>query len=1126
MTDRLLTPSKITAWLDCAHYLTLKHQVDAGALDVETAGFGSLAQLLVEKGLQHEADCQVEYRRRGLDVFEVPIRGNGESFSDWVDRVGNPLDLGHGVIYQMPFIHHGVRGMADFLVRVDDPEAGTCAYEPVDAKLARSEGKPGHVLQLCFYADALEAMTGSPPKRIHLWLGSGTTESLFTEEFRPYWRRLRSQLALVLDDDEEPADTLPEPCAHCEFCEFQPTCTGEWRDSDSLIYVAGLRGADQLRLEEAGVETLAELAVRGDPVDDIPPERLERLVEQAALQAAARAHEDQPPPYEIIEPTDDPTWGRGFELMPAPDGGDVFLDFEGDPFWRADAGLFFLFGLIFHSHEGDWSYRAFWAHHQDDEAAATRDLIDFLADRRRTFPDMHVYHYNHTERSALERLTADYGMGEATLTALVETGFFVDLYPVVRNAVQMGTAFYGLKDLEAVTGYVRGHDIDQGSAAVVEYEEYMADHDEGHLGRIAAYNEDDVRSTLALRDWLVARRPVLEWRAPRLEAEEVNPELEAQVEALHAYGPETPEHLLGDLLGYWWRELRAHTAHQLAKTMADAPILLEDPEVIAGLCHQGPVERFGKKGKSLKWGGVRFQFPDQAVSAAFDADRSPGVLYPAHDGAVGYAEVDHVDAESQELVLTWDQRSQDLGVVPSAIVINGWVRPAPKPAALGELAARVLDPDEGPPNGVSLALLRRDFPRFKDDQGPTGGRFADDVESILEWVEHLDHSYVAIQGPPGTGKTFRGAHIAHRLITRGKRVGIMAMSHGAIDNLLAEIIKVFDEEGDRNKLHCIRKDDVPDDGGPQGVEYTGSNDRCADEEFNLVAGTAWLFSNKAMKESPVDVLMIDEAGQLALADALAASQSAHNLILLGDPLQLPQVTQASHPGGGGLSVLEHVLGEETTMPPARGVFLRETRRMHPDVCRFISDQIYEGRLVSHPSCAIQSTGFGTGLRWLAADHADRSTECEEEAELVVAEISRLMGATWTDQHGHSAPLGVGDFMVVAPYNDQVHLLRDYLHGDPRTRGVMAGTVDKFQGREAAVVLFTMTTSSAEDMPRGAEFLFSRNRLNVAISRARCLAYLVCTEEILNSRARDVEGMRLISTLCSFVEHCTPPARVP
>ncbi len=1120
MADRLLTPSKLTAWLDCAHFLNLRHQVDVGTLTIDPPGFGSLAHLLVEKGNQHEEDCLAAYRSEGLDVFEVPGRDRGEPFADWVDRIGNPLDSGHDALYQMPFIHEGIRGIADFLVWVDDPDPDYCVWEPVDAKLARSEAKPGHVLQLCFYAEALEALTGHPPKHIHLWLGSGKTESLLTEEFQPYWRRLRTQLIALLDEDSADRETSPEPCAHCAFCEFQETCTKEWRDSDSLIYVAGIRSAERASLEAAGVDTLAQLAVQAGPIDSLPSERLSRLVEQATLQAEARVEEQVPPPVAIIERSEDTTWGRGFELMPKPDEGDVFLDFEGDPFWRADVGLFFLFGLIVRSDEGNWDYRAFWAHDEDEESEATRHLIEILSERRQTFPDMHVYHYNHTERSALERLTAEHGVGEAALTALIETGFFVDLLPVVRNSMQVGTESYGLKDLERVTGYVRGHDIDQGSAAVVEYEQYMTDHDQAHLDRIAAYNADDVRSTLALRDWLVSQRPEsLVWRAACLETEEVNPELNAQVEALHTFGPETPEHLLGDLLGYWWRELRAHTAQQLARTLADTPVLLDDPEVIVGLEYVGPFKRISQKGKPLKWDGVRFQFVDQDVSA-FDARRAAGVLYSTPEGPVGYADIDHIDAESRELVLVWNQQSQDLGILPSTIVINGWVRAGPKAEAFDELAAKVLDPDADSPNRASLALLQRELPRFESGHEPGGGTFADDVESILDWAPYLDHSYVAIQGPPGTGKTFRGAHIVHELINRGRRVGIMAMSHNAIDNLLAGIIGVFDEQGDLGQLRCIRKDDEPDDGGLPGVEYTDSIQRCAKDEYNLVAGTAWLFSSKFIKESPVDVLIIDEAGQLSLADALAASRSAYNLILLGDPLQLPQVTQASHPGGGGLSVLEHVIGGEGTMPPDRGVFLRETRRMHPDVCRFISDQIYEGRLVSHPSCATQNTEFGTGLRWLAADHVDRSTESEEEAELVVAEMGRLIGSSWIDQHGHRAPLGVGDFMVVAPYNDQVHLLRDRLEADRRTHGVSVGTVDKFQGREAPVVFFTMTASSAEDVPRGSEFLFSRNRLNVAISRARCLAYLVCTEQLLNSRAHDVEEMRLVSTLCAFVEYCT------
>ena len=236
-------------------------------------------------------------------------------------------------------------------------------------------------------------------------------------------------------------------------------------------------------------------------------------------------------------------------------------------------------------------------------------------------------------------------------------------------------------------------------------------------------------------------------------------------------------------------------------------------------------------------------------------------------------------------------------------------------------------------------------------------------------------------------------------------------------------------------LNAVRRRAQPDDGGLPGVTYVGGNGPCAKSEFNLVAGTTWLFAADAMRDARVDVLIVDEAGQLALADALAASRSAGNLILLGDPLQLPQVAQASHPGGGGRSVLGHVLGDEVTLSPERGVFLVETRRMHPDVCGFISDQIYEGRLASHPSCATQSTVAGTGLRWLRADHRGCSTESVEEAELVAEQVIGLLGTPWVDQKGMEAPLTVDDFMVVAPYNDQVRLLREYLDGDERTRGV-------------------------------------------------------------------------------------------
>ena len=1120
MTDHVLSPSKITAWLDCAHFLTLKHQVEAGTLAPGTSGFGSLAQLLVDKGLQHESDCLAAYSARGLDVFEVPERGVGESFASWVTRIGDPFASAPDVVYQMPFLHDGVRGIADFLVRTEEPRPGFCKYEPVDAKLARSEGKPGHVLQLCFYADALESMTGTPPRQLHLWLGSGHTESLTAVEFQPYWRRLRGQLALLLEDVDVPTQTVPRPCAHCDFCEFQDNCTAVWRDEDSLTFVAGIRKVDQALVEESGVATLGTLASHEGPIQGIQPERLRRLVDQAILQVRARSDESLVPPYEVIPPSDDPVWGRGFELLPEPDVGDVFLDFEGDPFWKADVGLFFLLGLIARSDSGTWEYLAFWSDDRDAVASSTYKLIDYLHDRRTIYPAMHVYHYNHTERSSLERLAAEHGVGESRLASMIETGLFVDLQPVVRNSVQIGIESYGLKQLERVTGYVRGHEIDRGSGAVVEYEKFLADHDEERLRRIASYNEDDVRSTRVLRDWLVSLQPdQLPWRSASFEPEEGSPEFDARVEHLHAFGPDSPEHLLGDLLGYWWREWRAHIAPLVAKTTQDTLQLLDDPEAIAGLSFEGMVPRIGKRGKVLEGEGAEFRWPAQDLDSAFGPDRSAKVLVCSPDGLLRVVSIDRIDLENRELVLKWSDELTELGVIPTTVVLDDWVNAGPKAEAVVALADRVIAPTaEGAPNEVSMELLRRSLPRFNGGNGPPDCIFTDDVEEICGWAGNLDRSYVAIQGPPGTGKTYRGAHIVHALVSAGQRVGITAMSHNAIDNLLAEVVTVFADKGDSHLLKCIRKNKKPADGGLPGVTYKDDIKACASDRYNLVAGTTWLFAGPKMADAPVDVLIVDEAGQLALADALAASRSAKNVILLGDPLQLPQVSQADHPGGAGRSVLEHIMGDNATLPPDRGVFLEETRRMHPDICRFISEEIYEGRLRSHPSCEVQDTGMGTGLRWIEAHHADRRTESIEEAEIVSAEITRLLGTTWTDKEGVVAPLTVDDIMVVAPYNDQVGLIRAHLDGDPSTHGVQVGTVDKFQGREAPVVFFTMTTSSADDMPRGPEFLFSRNRLNVAVSRARCLAYLVCTNELLNSRARSVEEMRLLSTLCAFVEH--------
>ena len=1077
-------------------------------------------------------------------------RERGESFAAWVERVGNPMADGHDVVFQMPFVHDGIRGIADFLVRTVDPDTGAVTYEPVDAKLARNEAKPGHVLQLCFYAEALTALTGAKPTHVRIALGSGQVETIRVDDVLPYWRRLRGQLAKLIDAPPRrrhvPRAVRPLPVLPVRDGVRGRSGVPPTRSSTSPASVRPIG----VTLRAGRVNTIAGLAALDREIPGLDERRRDRFVRQAKLQVVAREqHLDEPPPFELVNmPTAalnsaSETEAVGFAAMPAPDDGDVFLDFEGHPFWRADVGLFFLFGWIERSDASDprlrrdfgdpllqdrdtnddfggapneWEFKALWAHDQAEEAAATKQLVDYLDARRQRFPNMHVYHYNHTERSSLVRLTMEHGVAELELERLIETGMFVDLYPIITASLQAGTESYGLKQMERLASYERGHVIERGAGAVVEYEKWMADREADHLTAIAAYNEDDVRATRAVRDWLVEQRPATTpWRPAVLDKYVADPELDARIEALHAFGPGTDEHLMGDLLGYWRRENSAVAMKALLLSTAPDTEQMESMDAIARLKYVGrKPQHHAKTGKELKWEAAVFTFPPQPI----DADIKPGetLILAMNDREWEFFKVASIDRRKGELRVVWDKKRIDSGVIPSSLVHFVRFDEKAKRVALQQLGDEML---AGDASRVGHSMLRRELPKFVNGGGPAGGQFTRAVEDICAWVTQLDGSFVPIQGPPGSGKTFTGAHIIRTLVKAGKRVGVTAMSHHAIDNLMEAVVERFVEDGDVGELRAVRKSKR---GDLDHVEYIDDNGDAAGGDFNVLAGTPWFFASTAMRDNPVDVLVVDEAGQLGLADTLAATISAANVILLGDPQQLPQVSQASHPNGAGASALEHILGDDRTVSADRGVLLDVTWRMHPRVCKFISDTSYEGKLTSHESCAGQSTAAGVGLRWIRADHAGRSTESPEEAELVAKTIGDLMGKDWTDQKGVTRPLTADDFIVVTPYNDQRRLIESVLAADRSMAGVKAsavevGTVDKFQGREAAVVVFSMATSSKDFMPRTSDFLFSKNRLNVAISRARCLAYLICTDELLDTRARTVEEMALISALCSFVE---------
>ncbi len=383
----------------------------------------------------------------------------------------------------------------------------------------------------------------------------------------------------------------------------------------------------------------------------------------------------------------------------------------------------------------------------------------------------------------------------------------------------------------------------------------------------------------------------------------------------------------------------------------------------------------------------------------------------------------------------------------------------------------------------------------------------------------LDNSLLPIQGPPGAGKTFTGARMICALVGQGKRVGVTAVSHKVIRKLLEDVVTAAREMSVRGVTCAHRKEGA--DPNSQPIREMGSNEEALQSlrngGINVLGGTPWLWCREEFRDS-VHVLFVDEAGQMSLANVLACAQAGTNLVLLGDPQQLEQPQKGSHPEGSDISALAHLLDGGRTISETQGLFLAETWRLHPAICKFTSELFYEGRLFSRAGLERQNilapAPFSRpGLWFVPVIHEGNQNYSEEEIERVSGIVALLTqaGSTWVDSSGNQKNLSVDDILIVAPYNDQVNRLTERL---PRAK---VGTVDKFQGQEAAVVIYSMTSSSPEDAPRGMEFLYNLNRFNVATSRARCACIVVGSPRLFAPECRTPHQMELANALCRYGE---------
>ncbi len=1123
-----ISASDLSWFLGCRHRTALDLAVAWGVRSAPT-WLDPAAALLEERGLEHETKYIDSLRMQGIEITDL-------SAMSWDDAARACLDAmrsGRPAIVQGALRDGRWFGRPDVLRRVETPSSlGAWSYEPVDTKLAR-ETRGGTILQLSLYSELIRAIQAISPEFFHVVTPDSVApvQTFRVGDFAAYFRLTRDRMAAFAS--EEPtaiaAVNYPEPVEHCAYCRWWNSCDRKWRDDDHLSLVAGISRLQRCELQLASISTLAALANVAIPLPFRPrrgaSETYVRVREQARVQLAGRS--SGAPVHELLPITPE----HGFYKLPAPADGDVFLDLEGDSF-ACEGGREYLFGFALTDSDGNALYRSLWADSASTEKAAFEATVDAILQSWGTNPSIHVYHFGAYETATFKRLMGRHSTRETEMDRMLRAGLFVDLHSVVKRSLRASVEKYSIKDLEPFFGFRRSVPLETARPNLRLVERAL------ELGQprsvtetvrdvVEGYNRDDCLSALGLRKWLeelrssaegsgiTIPRPTQRDSEPSQELSERERRARELSDAILAGVPpdkaqrnaeQQARWLLANLLGWHRREEKAPWWEFYRLCDLSEEELLEERAAIAGLRFSGRV------GGTAKCPIDRYRYPFQ------DTDVRRGDELHLSDGTtLGTVE----EIARGERTTDVKKRSAYAETHPSALFAFNSVPQKVLEEAVFRIGEDVIE--HGMTGGsrylAAKRLLLGEAPRLKSGRfQPVAGETP--TGSARRVVCDLDETVLAIQGPPGAGKTYAGAEMICDLVAARKRVGVTAVSHKVIRKFLDTILERSKIQ--RVGLTCVQK--VPEKSKePPPFEETTKSEvaaaRISSGMADVLGGTVFLWARPEFQES-VDVLFVDEAGQMSLADVLAASHAARSVVLLGDPQQLEQPIQGSHPEGTALSALDHLLQGEKTIRDDRGIFLRDTWRLSPPICAFTSEVFYESRLQPLPGLELQKLVGrhpfqGSGLWVVPVEHGGNQSSSLEEVQAVERIVSALLekDARWTDWKGREKPMTPSDVLIVAPYNAQVARLEEKLS----LSGIRAGTVDKFQGQEAPVVIYSMATSSSEDAPRGMEFLYSLNRLNVATSRARCACILVASPRLLEPECKTPRQMQLANALCRYAE---------
>jgi len=1054
-------------------------------------------EIIRKIGIEHESSY-LEDLKKSNSVYEID---GLLDFSEKEKKTDEAIKNGIEIIYQ-PFLKIGnYTGSPDFLVKKDN------LYEPWDIKSA-FKLKPENILQICHYSFILEKKYNISPNYGKIILRDRTVESIEIKKFYDYFKSINNRIQnFTTHKNEKP---YPTKCNLCNVCEYKIYCENKWKKDDHLNQVANISKKQINILKQNNISTLSELSNLNHKTDikGINNNSLELLIDQSKLQREyiKKKKLDYKVIFDRKKRINDPSKQIGFEILPEPDESDLFFDIEGYPMYynsiNKSSGLEYLFGVFYKSF-GEFTFKKFIATNYLEEKKAFEELIDFLYSHLKKNNNAHIYHYNSYEETALKKLSQKHETKISEVDFILREKKLIDLYKVLKDSVILSTENYRLKTIEKFYKLDREENIASGQDSLVAFEKYLESGHEDILQEIIKYNQQDCKSLIYLQEWLIKIKPKNIKSSEKHEPKEISEsaieqqkqenEVDAKISEIKNENDQI-RNILRELNFYNRKEQRSDWWNHFSNIEKDTEDLIEDSNCIGGLKKISEIESGSNK-------IINMIYPDQITKMK----SGDSVL---DQNGIDRMLITKIDYSKNEIsVRLRKDKSPPSSLTPST-----------------PLNTRTID------NAVSDFIKnfesQNSYPAIKDFLKRKNSRFkslsemkSNSIESISNKIKNLNNSYLVIQGPPGTGKTYTTSRIIVDLIKNKYKIAIVCHSHKAILNLVEAIDEYSSNIGFKFK-GAYNPGSRKLENNFTNIEITNTS-KIDSKDFDLIAGTAWALSNTKHRENSekiknFDYIFFDEAGQISISKLIASSMSSKNIVMIGDHMQLPQPSTGNTDGESSLSPIEYLLKDQNTISDDKGIFLSTTFRIHKRICDFISESFYEKRLMSDISTQNQSVildnqkEITNGIYLIDPKHSGFSVQNNIEAEQVKKIYQKLINKNWQDRDKKIHKVTKEDILVISPFNAQVNLIKQIIGDEAKV-----GTIDNFQGQEAPIVIISYVSSNPESIPRGSDFFFDFRRLNVSLSRAKCLAIIILNQDLLEYHCNTVEDMERLNYFCKL-----------